>query len=102
VAPALLDAHGPVSEATAVALASGARSRLGTDVGLGVVGVAGPDPQGGRPVGTICVGVALPDGATHGRTIELPPRSRADMQEFAASITLDLLRRRLAEDPSEQ
>jgi nicotinamide-nucleotide amidase len=96
VATALLDAHGPVSEQVAVALAAGVRSRLGTDVGLAVVGVAGPTTQGGRAIGTVCVGAMLPDGGVQARTVELPPRSRTDLQQFSASIALDFLNRRLA------
>lgn len=94
VAGSQLAAHGPVSEPVARALAEGVRRRLDVDVGLGVVGVAGPDPQGGRPVGTVCVGVALP-GGVHSRTVELAPRPREDLQEFAASVALEYLRRRL-------
>ena len=44
---ALLEAHGAVSAEVALALADGARSRLGVDVGIGVTGIAGPD--GGTP-----------------------------------------------------
>lgn len=100
VAQPLLAEHGPVSEPVAAALADGVRGRLGTDVGLGVVGVAGPEPQGGRPVGTICVGVVLPGGVRHVRTIDLPARPRQDVQEFAASVALDYLRRRLVDAPA--
>lgn len=95
VAPAMLDEHGPVSEATAAALADGVRDRLGTDVGLGVVGVAGPTTQGGRPVGTVCLAVALPHTVTWTTTLELPARSRAEVQQFAAGVALEALRRRL-------
>ena len=56
----LLDAEGPVSPDVAGALAAGARDRLGATYGLGVTGVAGPDPQGGRPVGTVYVGARRP------------------------------------------
>ncbi|HSK95863.1 MAG TPA: CinA family protein, partial [Euzebyales bacterium] len=66
-----------------------------TTVGLGVVGVAGPTTQGGRAVGTVCLGTVLADGASHARTVQLPPRPRQDMQEFGASVALDFLRRRL-------
>ena len=97
VDPELLEREGPVSEATAGALARGAADRLGADVGLGVVGVAGPTGQGGREVGTCCLGVLLRDGAVRTRTVHLPGRTRADVQEFAASAALDYLRRRLAE-----
>ncbi len=94
--PAELEDVGPVSESTAAALARGARTKLGADVGLAVVGVAGPDTQGGHPVGFTCVGVALPDGATATAARRVPARARVEVQEFAASMALDFLRRRLA------
>jgi nicotinamide-nucleotide amidase len=58
----LLHAEGPVSPDVAGALAAGARDRLGATYGLGITGVAGPDPQGGRPVGTVYVALAGPRG----------------------------------------
>lgn len=96
---ALLDAHGPVSEDVALALAGGVRARLRTDVALAVVGVAGPTTQGGRAVGTVCLGAVLGDGVSHVRTVQLPPRPREDMQEFSTSVALDFLRRRLSAAP---
>ncbi|MPZ73075.1 MAG: competence/damage-inducible protein A [Nitriliruptorales bacterium] len=93
VDPALLDEAGPVSEETAAALARGARERLGADVGLAVVGVAGPTTQSRRPVGFTCVGAALPDGSVTTAARRLPARGRTDVQEFAASMALDFLRR---------
>jgi len=95
----LLDRVGPVSEETAAALAQGVRVRLGAQVGVGVVGVAGPTRQGGRDVGTVCLGLAGPDGGVRTRELRLPARSRAQLQEWAASAALDYLRRRLAETP---
>jgi nicotinamide-nucleotide amidase len=96
VPAALIDRAGPVSEDLAAALATGARDRLGADVGSSVVGVAGPTTQGGQPVGTVCVAAVLPEGAPQTRTVRLPGRGRVETQEFAASVALDHLRRRLA------
>jgi len=48
----LLAARGPVDPQVAAALADGARRRCGASIGIGVTGVAGPDPQDGVPVGT--------------------------------------------------
>lgn len=56
----ILAAHGAVSAETARALASGAASRCGAAVGIGLTGVAGPDRQEGKAVGTVHVGVSVP------------------------------------------
>lgn len=56
----LLAAEGPVSAHVAAALAAGARDRTGATYGVGVTGVAGPDPQNGQPVGTVHLAVAGP------------------------------------------
>lgn len=54
---------GPVSEPTAEHLARGAASRTGSDWGIGLTGVAGPDPQDGHPVGEVWVAVGSADAA---------------------------------------
>ena len=94
---ALVERHGPVSGPVASDLAVAARARLHADVGLAIVGVAGPDAQGGEPVGTTIVAVALPDApAPEVRRLTLPAGSRTVLQGYAASAALDFLRRRLA------
>ena len=60
VAPELLADVGPVAEPTARALAVGAQQRCGATWGVGLTGVAGPEPHGGHPVGTVYVGLAGP------------------------------------------
>jgi nicotinamide-nucleotide amidase len=60
VAPQLLDAVGPVAAPTARALAVGARQRCAATWGVGLTGVAGPDPHAGHPVGTVFLGLAGP------------------------------------------
>ena len=63
VDPAILEAEGAVSESVAVAMAEGARARLGTDLAVSVTGIAGPDGgTPGKPVGLTFVAVAGPDG----------------------------------------
>lgn len=87
--------RGPVvSEAAAMQMAQGVRRVLGADVGLAVTGVAGPDEQDGQPVGTLCVGIALPDGTLLATTSVLPGL-RDQMRQFSVITALDFLRRHL-------
>ncbi len=53
---------GPVAASTAEQLAVGARTVCGADRGVGLTGVAGPDPQDGHPVGTVYLGLSGPGG----------------------------------------
>ena len=83
---------GPVvSEEAAVQMAQGARRVLGASVALAVTGVAGPDEQDGRAVGTLCIGVALADGSTHSTTSMLPGQ-RDQMRQFSVITALAFLR----------
>lgn len=64
---ALLAAEGPVHPEVARQLAAGVRERLAVggraaDIGVATTGVAGPDPQGGRAVGTVYVGISSSAG----------------------------------------
>jgi nicotinamide-nucleotide amidase len=56
----LVRSVGVVSGQVAAAMAAGVRDRLGSTYALGTTGVAGPDAQEGRPVGTVFVAVAGP------------------------------------------
>jgi nicotinamide-nucleotide amidase len=60
VARQVLAELGPVAAPTARALAVGAKERCRATWGVGVTGVAGPDPHGGHPVGTVFVGLTGP------------------------------------------
>lgn len=90
-----LEKHGAVHEETAKEMAEGARRIGGTTFGLSTTGIAGPD--GGtkeKPVGTVCIGLAGPEGAEGFRyTFSFGRRSMN--KEIFAVAALDLLRRRL-------
>ncbi len=87
--------EGPVvTDEAAVAMAQGACRVLRAAVGLGITGVAGPDPREGLAPGTVFVGLALGDGATAARRLRLSG-DRQRIRQFSAISALDLLRRTL-------
>jgi nicotinamide-nucleotide amidase len=93
----LLDARGPVDPDVALALAHGVRQRCGADWGVATTGVAGPEPQAGRPVGRVYVAVAGPDAAEV-RRLDLDG-NRAAVRDGAVAAALDLLTAQLRTTP---
>ena len=86
---------GPVvSEEAARAMAEGAVKVLGSDVGLAITGVAGPDPQEGQSPGTVFVGLASPGRETDSFGFRVPG-DRDRVRQYATIAALDLLRRTL-------
>jgi nicotinamide-nucleotide amidase len=93
-----LATHGAVSPEAALALAEGARSRFGADVGIGTTGVAGPG--GGtaeRPVGTVHLAVVGPEG-TATKSVRLSG-SRDAVRQRTTTLALHLLRQLLIGGP---
>ncbi|MFM7493517.1 MAG: CinA family protein, partial [Acidimicrobiaceae bacterium] len=87
--------RGPVvSETAAKEMAMGVRKALGSDIGLALTGVAGPTEQDGVKVGTLCVGLAMPDGDVRTTTFNLP-YGREQMRQFSVISALNFLRQSL-------
>lgn len=90
----LLERHGAVSEACALAMARGVRQAAGTDVALAVTGIAGPTGGSpGKPVGTVYLALAAADteqvkGYRFGG-------GREQVRILSACMALDWLRRYL-------
>ena len=83
--PGLIERHGAVSPEVAAALADGAMSRFGADIGVGITGIAGPD--GGteeKPVGYVCWCVKAADGREMARDVRLPG-DRAEIRDRATT-----------------
>jgi nicotinamide-nucleotide amidase len=89
-----LSTFGAVSEETAREMATGIRTKTGSDIAIAITGIAGP--AGGtveKPVGTVCFGLATSEDIKscrlqfHG--------NRWKIQEVAAQTALDLIRREL-------
>ena len=87
----LIERVGAVSAEVARAMADGARRRLGTTIGVGITGVAGPG--GGteaKPVGLVHL-CASSEEASLSREVVLPG-SRAGIRSRAVVVALHLLR----------
>jgi nicotinamide-nucleotide amidase len=91
----LLSEYGPVSKEAAVAMAEGARTRLGADVAIAITGNAGPTADvGDQPVGLILIALADADGT---RVQEHRFRgTREDIQRRATQTALTDLRTSLS------
>jgi nicotinamide-nucleotide amidase len=90
----LIERVGAVSPEVAAALAAGARSRLGADIGIGVTGIAGPGggtPE--KPVGTVCLCVSSGSDVEE-RTVRLSG-DRAAVRDRTTTYALHMLRRLL-------
>jgi len=86
--------RGPVVSASAAQeMARGARELLGSDVGLSITGVAGPEEQDGQAPGTVFVGVATGDEVDH--VMLRLPGDRARVRSYGAISALDVLRKAL-------
>ncbi|GAA4538377.1 competence/damage-inducible protein A [Mycobacterium paraffinicum] len=95
VDPALIEAHGAVSEPVAEAMAAGALRRFGADTAVAITGIAGPgggSPE--KPVGTVCFTVELSNGRRDTRTLRLPG-NRSDIRERSTTVAMHLLLRLL-------
>lgn len=89
-----IERYGAVSEQVARELATGVRSALCAQVGVGVTGIAGPG--GGseqKPVGLVCLSVEGPNGSLT-RSMRLPG-GRSDVRERAVTVAMHMIRRLL-------
>ncbi|MFP4641773.1 MAG: competence/damage-inducible protein A [Chloroflexota bacterium] len=82
----LIAQYGVISSQVAEAMAQAARERLGADVGVGITGVAGPEKQEDKPVGTVYVGVA--NGSVTGSAHAVFPGPRWRIKSHAATKAL--------------
>ena len=87
--------HGAVSERVVRLMASGARARFGTEIGIGVSGIAGPGGgTPGKPVGTVWIAVDVMGKVTAiGRGYA---GDREEIRSRAAQAALDMVRRALS------
>jgi nicotinamide-nucleotide amidase len=89
----LLAERGPVDAEVARAMAVAVRDQWAADLGLATTGVAGPDPQGGHPVGEVHIAVAGADVVVAGSLVLSGDRGSIRRQTVDAVLALvaDLL-----------
>lgn len=95
VPESVVEQHGVVSAECAQEMAARVRELTEATYGLATTGVAGPDEQEGKPVGTVFVAVAGPDRVDV-RRLALDG-TRSDIQDQTCEAVLALLEERLAE-----
>jgi PncC family amidohydrolase len=89
VPAALIEQYGVVSAECARAMAEGCRAATGASYAVATTGIAGPDQQEGKQVGTVFVGIAGPDGVS-AVSMELVG-DRGEIQERASREALSAL-----------
>jgi len=95
VPDALLAERGAVDPDVAAAMASGVGERLGADWGLALTGVAGPDSQDGKAVGTVYIAVS---GLGTTSVVErVFPGDREEVRRAACADALQTMYDRLAD-----
>lgn len=87
----LISQYGAVSAEAAEAMATTARDKLGTAIGVGLTGVTGPIEIEGKPVGTIFVGID--DGQRKKSLTKNYPGNRLQVKQRAVTSALFELRR---------
>lgn len=91
VPPALIEAHGAVSEPVARAMAEGALARSGASVAVSVTGIAGPGGgTAAKPEGLVHFACAV-DGETRHRRREFGALGRGAVREAAVAEALELV-----------
>jgi len=90
----LIDEYKPASKEVAIAMAEGARFRLGADIGVGITGIAGPDSDESMIApGTVFAALAT-EGASFCRSLRLV-FDREWVRIGSVNNALDMLRRYL-------
>ena len=93
--PALIEEKGAVSFEVAKEMAERVRTLMGSDIGLGITGLAGPDGDGVHEVGTVFVSMATAE-QTWVKELHMGAfRTRSFIRRMAGNHVYDMMRRYL-------
>lgn len=90
VDPAIIKAHGVVSEECAAAMAEAVRRNLGADCAISTTGIAGAEEIEGHPGGTAFIGIAHPGGSGVVKH-QFPPRRGLVRNRAVTQALLELV-----------
>lgn len=86
-----VEEYGVVSEEVARAMAKGACHALDCDISVSATGIAGPGgAEPGKPVGTVCLGLAIGDSVARSKTIHAQG-NREEVRLAAVSAVLEMV-----------
>ena len=91
--PALIEEKGAVSYEVAKEMAERVRDLIGTDMGIGVTGLAGPDGDGVHEVGTVFISLATKDGTFVRELHAGNRRTRSYIRRVSGNYAFDMMRR---------
>lgn len=93
-----LDAHGAVSEQTALEMAMGAVAHANATLAVATTGIAGPGGSDFKPEGRVCFALCTLGEPTKTATIDFGPIGRAAVRAAATEYALGLLLSALDQD----
>ncbi|MEV4175337.1 CinA family protein [Nonomuraea sp. NPDC049709] len=96
----LLRREGAVHPEVAAGMAAGVARLCGATYGVAVTGVAGPEPQDGKPVGTVHIAVCGPGGQIWARELRLEgsrERIRVETVDEAVDLLSGVLKANIGE-----
>ena len=96
VDPALIEAHGAVSEPVARAMAAGALANSRADLAVAITGVAGPGGSQAKPEGLVHFATAVKNGADAHSENRFGAIGRNNVRAASVRTALEMLRAALA------
>ena len=94
VKPETIEAHTVYSREVAEEMAEGVKALTGSDLGIGITGLAGPADDGVNKVGTVCIGLAT-DKETLSVKLQIGGKNRENVRMLSTQWALDMIRRYL-------
>ena len=90
----LIEEKGAVSEEVAAFMAMNVRELMGSDFGIGITGLAGPEGDGINPIGLVYIALSTKD-SLYVRKVHVKARNRGAVRLYAGSHALDMVRRKI-------